>query len=206
MTHRKRGFVVGILILAAALTPVAAIAGPLEDARDAVESGDHATALRLLRPLAEQGHADAQTGLGVMYSNGWSVPQDYAEAVKWYQLAAEQGYAEAQHHLGIMYERGLGVPQDYVEAVRWYLAAAEQGHAPAQFSLGVMYHSDLGVPLDDVQALMWFSLAASRFPPGEYYDRAAQGWETLAANMTPAQIAEAEKQARDWRPRGERVQ
>ena len=81
MTRRKRGFVVGILFLAVVLTPVAVVSGPLEDARDAVESGDYATALRLLRPPAEQGHADAQTGLGVMYANGWRVQQDYAEAV-----------------------------------------------------------------------------------------------------------------------------
>ena len=138
-----------------------------------------------------------------MYGLGHGVPQDYTEAAKWYRLAAEQGYADAQSNLGIMYGRGLGVPQDYVEAVRWYLAAAEQDHAGAQFNLGVMYHSDLGVQLDDVQALMWFSLAASRLPPGKEHDRAAQGRDTLASLMTPAQISEAQKLAREWRPRGE---
>ena len=71
-----------------------------EDGLAAAQRGDYATALKLLRPLAEQGHADAQHNLGVMYINGRGVPQDYAEAVKWFRLAAEQGHAVAQYNLG----------------------------------------------------------------------------------------------------------
>jgi uncharacterized protein len=55
---------------------------------------------------AEQGYAEAQYNLGVMYGNGNGVVQDYAEAVKWYRLAAEQGNAKAQNNLGVMYEYG----------------------------------------------------------------------------------------------------
>ena len=71
---------------------------------DAAKRGDYATALREWEPLAEQGHAAAQTLLGVMYENGKGVPQDYAMAVKWYTLAAEQGHADAQYGLGGMYD------------------------------------------------------------------------------------------------------
>src|ERR1700693_5619826 len=46
------------------------VAGPFEDAISAYDRGDNATALRLLRPLAEEGHADAETSLGEMYDNG----------------------------------------------------------------------------------------------------------------------------------------
>ena len=63
---------------------------------DAYKRGDYATALREWKPLAEQGDADAQTLLGVMYRKGLGVPQDDKTAVKWYKLAAEQGYATAQ--------------------------------------------------------------------------------------------------------------
>ena len=59
----------------------------------AAQSGDYATALRELTPLAKQGDADAQYNLGLMYRNGQGVPQDYKTAVKWYRLAAEQGDA-----------------------------------------------------------------------------------------------------------------
>jgi len=62
----------------------------------AYEAGDYLTALRELRPLAEQGDAVAQNYLGVMYYNGQGVPQNYAEAVRLYRLAAEQGIADAQ--------------------------------------------------------------------------------------------------------------
>ena len=64
----------------------------------------------------QQGDAQAQNNLGVMYENGRGVPQDYDEAVKWYRLAAAQGDADAQNNLGVMYENGRGVPQDNEEA------------------------------------------------------------------------------------------
>ena len=73
----------------------------------ATQSGDFATALGEFRPLAEQGDADAQYNLGVMYEKGKGVPQNYKTAVKWYRLSAEQGYASAQGNLGRMYARGV---------------------------------------------------------------------------------------------------
>jgi TPR repeat protein len=100
------------------------MAGPLEDGLAAFERGDYATALHLLKPLAEQGYASAQANLGNMYANGRGVPQDDAEAVKWYSKAAEQGVAQAQFNLGVMYARGEGVPRDYVLAYMWFTLAA----------------------------------------------------------------------------------
>lgn len=102
---------------------------------DARQRGDYATALKELKPVAEQGSEVAQFILGLMYFNGQGVPQDYAEAAKWYRLAANQGEAVAQHTLGNMYEKGLGVPQDYAEAVKWYHLAAEQGYHKAKSAL-----------------------------------------------------------------------
>ncbi len=112
MAHRKRGLIAGILFLAVALSPAVAVSGPLEDALDASRRGDYATALRLLQPLAEQGNADAQAGLGVMFENGLAVSQDDTAAVKWYRLAAEQGHAYSQGRLGGMLLDGRGVRQD----------------------------------------------------------------------------------------------
>ena len=70
-------------------------------------------ALAQLRKPTDQGYAVAQTTLGVMYENGYGVPQDYAQAVAWYRKAADQGLAVAQVNLGVMYKNGHGVPQDY---------------------------------------------------------------------------------------------
>tara|TARA_R110000765_G_scaffold324976_2_gene416497 strand:+ start:916 stop:1131 length:216 start_codon:yes stop_codon:yes gene_type:complete len=57
------------------------------------------------RLAAEQGDADAQYNLGIMYDTGRGVPENDAEAVRWYRLAAEQGDANAQFNLGGMYRR-----------------------------------------------------------------------------------------------------
>jgi hypothetical protein len=83
-------------------------------------------------PLAEQGNAEAQYDLGVMYLRGQGVLQDYKEAVKWFRLSAEQGNANAQYNLGLLYYKGEGFPKDYKEAVRLFRLSAKQGDASAQ--------------------------------------------------------------------------
>ena len=73
--------------------------------------GDYWTAYREWRPLAEQGDAQAQYNLGMMYESGKGVPGDSAEAVKWYRRSAERGYLEAQLRLGAMYDNGEESPR-----------------------------------------------------------------------------------------------
>ena len=94
------------------LMPAAATAQDFDAGLDAYVAQDYATALREWKPLAEQGHAGAQTGLGFMYEEGGQgVPQDHAEAARWYRMAGEQGNAMAQLNLGTMYGSGRGVAQ-----------------------------------------------------------------------------------------------
>ena len=62
---------------------------------EAYNSGDYATAIRELKPLAEQGKAGAQYYLSRMYWRGEGVIQDYAETAKWLRKAADQGVALA---------------------------------------------------------------------------------------------------------------
>jgi hypothetical protein len=90
-----------------------------------------------LRRAANDGSAEAQNDLGIMYENGSGVPQNYATAVTWYRKAADQGFATAQYNLGTMYEYGEGVPKDDAEAVRWYRKAAAQGDADAKEQLAL---------------------------------------------------------------------
>ena len=80
----------------------------------------------------------AQLNLGLMYSKGHGVPQDYKEAARLYRLSAEQGLAEAQSNLGVMYEDGQGVQQDYKEAIKYFRLSAEQGNADAQMVLDAL--------------------------------------------------------------------
>ncbi len=160
-----RHAIIAVLLLAALAGT--AVAGPIEDAVAALARGDYATALREFRVLAEQGLADAQYNLGVMYAKGEGVPQDYAEAVKWFRLAADQAHDLALFNLGRMYGLGRGVPQD------------------------------------DVAAHMWFNLAASRLPPGEARNDAIQNRDIAEQRMTPAQVAAAQRLARNWLPQPE---
>ena len=191
-----------ILVIVPLSKTTPAAAGDFEDGIEAHQNGDYAVAHRLLLPFAERGDAFAQFYLGYMHETGDGVPQDYAAAARWYRLAAEQGVAAAQLHLGDMYDNGRGVPQDYAAAARWYRLAAEQGFAHAQINLGILLGNGHGVPQDHVQAHMWFNLAASRFTASQWVSRgeAVKNRDITASLMTPAQIAEAQKRAREWRP------
>ena len=108
-----------------------ASAGHFEDADAAYERGDYSQALKLYKPLALQGFANAQNNLGEMYGSGKGVKQDYKEALKWYRLASEQGHSEAQNHLGLMYYKGEGVSKDYARAHMWLSFSADAGYEEA---------------------------------------------------------------------------
>ncbi len=167
-----------------------------DEAVAAYNQGDYETALHEFRTLAEEGDADAQRNLGTMYHEGQGVPQDYTKAVRWFRKAAEQGNPPAQFNLSIMYINGEGMPRDNVEAVKWYRKAAEQGFAKAQSNLGVMYANGQGVPQDYVQAHMWFNLAGA-----QVHESGHNYLESVAKQMTPVQIGEARRLAREWKSR-----
>jgi TPR repeat protein len=114
-------------------------AGAYQAGDEAYQRQDYAEALRWFRKAADQGNADAQFNIGMMYENGEGVTQDYAEALRWYQKAADQENADAQNHIGLIYVNGWGVAQDYAEAGRWFRKAADQGNATAQYNLGLLY-------------------------------------------------------------------
>ena len=93
------------------------------------------------------------------------------------------------------FEDGLAAYQrgDYSTALQLWQPLAEQGDAIAQSNLGVMYEFGLGVPQDYVQAHMWFDLAAEQGSK-----KAQKNRDTAASQMTPDQIAEAQRLAREW--------
>lgn len=163
----QKSISIGLLFLAIALSGCSqrTVKVGVDEGIAAYKRGDYATALKVLRPLAEQGDASAQSDLGVMY------------------------------------EKGQGVPQDYKEAVRWYQIAANQGNATAQFNLARMYGLGQGVRQDPVYAHMWLSLAVAN---GNQFRIAEKTRDALEKLMTPAQIAEAQRLAREWKPKKSR--
>jgi len=98
--------------------------------------GQYDKAFQILLPLAQtSNHALAQYYLGVMYSNGQGVPQDFKEAGKWFLSAAQQGTPQAQFRLGELYASGKGMPQDFEQAYAWFSVASHLGHSKAVESM-----------------------------------------------------------------------
>ncbi len=134
--------------------------------------------------------ADFKAGMDA-YNRG-----DFATALREWRPLAEQGDASAQFSVGLSYENGDGVPRDYAIARQWYEKSAAQGDAKAQLYLGLQSSFGQGGPVDLVQAHMWYSLAA-----GNGHLGAAAYRNDLAKQMTPAQITEAQKRARERKPK-----
>jgi uncharacterized protein len=167
---------------------------PAVDTSQNNRAEDEATA-KEVRKSAEAGNASAQYRLGLLYAGGVGVPQDYRQAKEWFEKAAKQGHVGAQADLGTLYFQGQGAPQSDQMAMFWFNQAAEQGDGLACAKLGWMYAEGQGVIRDYIQAHMWYSLAAAR---GE--QSAAEARDALTKQMTPDQIAEAQKLAREWQP------
>ena len=104
-------------------------------------SNEGITSFQLYQPKANQGDADAQFNLALLFYSGIGTPQDLKLAVYWYTKAAEQGHVNAQYKLGSLYLEGHGeeAQQDSKQAVYWLTKAAEQGYVQAQYRLGYIY-------------------------------------------------------------------
>ena len=100
----------------------------LEQGIAAFRQQEYGEALRLLKPIAQAGNAEAQCIIGNLYQLGLGMIQDSSEATKWCQKASDQGYGLASNNLaGIALTEG-----DSVEAERLFSLARKQGfdHAP----------------------------------------------------------------------------
>ena len=154
------------------------------------ERWPNAEEIELLRRAADNGDAQAQFRLALMYDGGHGVVQDQAQAARWLLRAAQQGLADAQYNLALALEDGRGVEQNDAEAAMWYRAAALQGFVSAQKNLGVKYALGQGVAEDPFESYIWSSIAA------QSGDEAAINNAALAANrLTPTQLEKAKQRA-----------
>ena len=71
--------------------------------------------------------------------------------------------------------------------------AAETGKSDALYALGLLYSTGKGVDVDYVTAHKWFNLAALQGS-----EKAKTYRAELARDMSAAEIAEAQRQAREW--------
>jgi TPR repeat protein len=95
----KQMIFAGLVVAAQVLGCAGAVAGPWEDGMASYNRGDYMPAVRLFRPLAEQGNAKAQHLIGVMYHRGQGVARNSVRAFAWFSLAAAHGDREAKAKL-----------------------------------------------------------------------------------------------------------
>jgi len=150
---------------------------------------------KALLAKAQRGDTGSQFWLGTGYEQGWFGKTDFQEALKWFRRAAAHDNADAQNSLGQMYEHGEGVEQNHILAAKWYRKAADHvpnlgGAGQGRNNLGLLYLEGLGVPKNYVQAYMWFKLANTE-----------TNLAYAKAQMTPAQVLEAERMAMEWKNR-----
>ncbi len=124
-------------------------------------AGDLQGASLLWQELADEGHAEAQFALGIMYDKGHGVTPDVERAVELYRQAAYQGHATASYNLGVAYARGAGVAANYRKAIRWWRLAAARGNTHAQYNMGLLYMSGNGVEKNPHEAVRWWFKAAT---------------------------------------------
>ncbi len=187
---------------AALLTSVsAAWAGPYEDGAAAEGRADYIEAMKQYRQAADHGDAKAEHHIGTFYAKGLGVQQNEAEADKWFLKAAEHGNADCQFLIGFRYRDGWGGPPNYPESLKWLRKAAEQRHTAAMGALAIAYKNGEGVPEDNVHAHMWYDLQNSLSAKAYEQNISKQMRDRIAAQMTPQQIAEAQKLTQDCRQR-----
>lgn len=118
--------------------------------------------MRIWRPLADRGNAEAETWLGVLYEEGHAVEKDEQKSVSLMRQAAAQGYSEAICFLGQRYIAGFdGLPHDVEQGLALMRTASEKGDAKCQYQLGDFYRSGLfGVRVDLAEAVRWYQKAA----------------------------------------------
>lgn len=131
------------------------------------------TGIASVLKAAENGDAEAQDRLGLLYSNGQGLTQNYVQAVYWWRKAAQQGNVKAEYNLGLSYQNGQGVMLDHAQAANWFRKGADQDYAPAENGLGVLYYLGQGVGRDYAQSVYWWKKAAEQGDADSQYKLAA---------------------------------
>ena len=155
-------FVMLSVLLGACATKPPTVAQGLE----LYDSGDYAKAFEMLDKLSQQGDAQAQQALGVMYENGQGVKKDETRALQLFRQAAAKNNDSAQYLLGTILERKAGLTKNQSEAIKWYRLAATNGHPSAQYRMGQLELAGInGAAPDPLKASYWFGLAAMQGDP-----------------------------------------
>lgn len=142
---------------------------------------------------AQNGLADAQYKLGLIFEYGRGVTKDDAAAHSWYNKAAMQHHPDALYRLAILHDNGWGISADKQKALQLYKAAAQNGHTLAQHDIAIMYFQGSGTAKSSLEAYKWMKIAQSSGNP-----LMQKHLNLLAKSMSLDEIEVAEYLAQDW--------
>ena len=119
-----------------------------------------------IRGQAEQGNAEAQYKLGLLYEDDGTAIKDITQAAQWIRKSAEQGFPRAEASLATLYLNGTGVQTDLSQYVIWLRKAAADGDAEAQFTTSVYLEGGfVDTRRDEPQSLVWLRRSADQGYP-----------------------------------------
>ena len=124
------------------------------------DAADFPAAMRLYEKAAQQGHAKAQTALGILYftKSRHSASEELKQGQAWLEKAAAQGDAAAASILGTY---AAMIQEDFAAAKRHWESAAARGDSDAMQWLALLYLGGEGVPADPAKALQWWQKASN---------------------------------------------
>jgi TPR repeat protein len=187
------------LVLTACLLATVALAAETQDSKTsdamanfeagivAYQANDLPLAYAAFLTAAEDGHADSQFNVALMYEKGIGVGKDEKEAMVWYGKSALQGNANAQFNLGVFYENGRGTKVDFAKANEWYRKASVQGDALAIGNLGMLYVRGQGVKENKTAGVALLLVSATQdTSPQNHAKRNIAATRGLSAEMITA--------------------
>ncbi|MBL26448.1 MAG: hypothetical protein CMM50_02695 [Rhodospirillaceae bacterium] len=109
--------------------------------------------------------------------------------------AAEPAYMSSEwlsHDTVLEYQKGFRYMKgfEYDKAFEHYIVAARRGYPLAMRAVGILYADGNGTERDDIEAYKWLMLS------GEGIDK--HNAQVIAKDMTPDQLAEAERRVAEW--------
>lgn len=133
----------------------------------------------------------------------WAAYQkgEFPKAVPAFERLAKLGHPVAEWLMGNIYFFGQGVPRNFVRAREMFEQAAEQGYFPAFAPTAQMHEQGLGTPPDPSKAYLWYNVAAAQLPDSAERTDMIERRETVANQLTPAQIEAAQKRANNFKPK-----
>ncbi len=162
----KKVSITGLAVSATVILVIAALSYLTPIASKSLDAMVQSDQMSDTRKLADQGNADAQYTLGIMYLEGDGVAPIKSEAIKWLSAAATQGHQQAQNDLvNTILRYGAQDSLELKQATQILTQAAQEGQAEAQFMLGSMYAEGQGVIQDFMQAAHWLLKAANAGHP-----------------------------------------